>query len=164
MFFRSIREGNFSLYVQSLRKLLKWFFALDHTHYARWLTIHVFDLLSLPVTHPDIHQQMVNGCFSFAKSKRPFSRMALDQVHEQNNKIIKGQGGATNFLNLENESALIRWETCGPEVTRIVTEFEELLNESTQTTCSGSLKHHEDNELFRRSFSNDVNSVYNAMP
>ena len=145
VFVRFIREGNFSLYVQSLRNHSKWFFALDHYNYARWLTVHVFDLLSVPITHPGIYQQMLNGGFSFAKTKRPFSRMALDQVHEQNNKIIKGQGGASNFLNLENESALIRWETCGPEVARIVSEFEECLNdESSPSHCA--LKHHEDNE------------------
>ena len=94
VFVRSIREGNFHLCVQSLRNLLKWFFALDHTNYARWLTIHVFDLISLPITHPDVYQQMLKGFFSFAKTKRPFSRMALDQVHEQNNEIIKRVGSA----------------------------------------------------------------------
>ena len=72
VFARSVREGNFYLYVQSLRNLLKWFFALDHTNYARWLTIHVFDLISLPITHPDVYQQMLRGFFSFAKTKRPF--------------------------------------------------------------------------------------------
>ena len=72
VFLRSIREGNFHLYVQSLRNLLKCFFALDHTNYARWLTIHVFDLIPLPITHPDVYQQMLKGFFSFAKTKRPF--------------------------------------------------------------------------------------------
>ena len=70
------------------------FFALDHTNYARWLTIHVFDLISLPPTHPDVYRQMLKGFFSFAKTKRPFSRMALDQVHEQNNEIIKRVGSS----------------------------------------------------------------------
>ena len=82
----SIREGNFPLFVQSLRNLLTWFFALDHTTYARWLTIHVFDLISLSTTHPDIYQQVLQRFFCFTKTKCPFSRMALDQVHEQNNK------------------------------------------------------------------------------
>ena len=72
VFVRSIREGNFHLYVQSLRNLLKCFFALDHTNYARWLTIHVFDLISLPTTHPDVCQKMLKGFFSFAKTKRLF--------------------------------------------------------------------------------------------
>ena len=108
---------------------------------------------------------MMNGFLSFAKTKRPSSRMALDQVHEQNNKIIKGQGGASNFLNLENESAPIRWETCDPEIARVVSEFEEYLNdESSPSHCSSTLKHHEDNEQFRMNFSKDVNTLYNAMP
>ena len=51
--------------------------------------------------------------------------MALDQVHAQKNKIIKGQGGESKFVNLEDESVLIRWETCGPEVDRILFKFEE---------------------------------------
>ena len=50
-----------------------------------WLTIHVFNLILSSITHPDIYQQMLKGFFSFAKIKRPSSRMAIDQVHEQNN-------------------------------------------------------------------------------
>ena len=72
IFVCSVREGNFNLYVQSLRNPLKWFFALDHTNYARWLTIHVFDLISLPTTHPDVYQQILKGFFSYAKTKPPF--------------------------------------------------------------------------------------------
>ena len=34
VFVSSIRKGNFPLYVQSLRNLLKFFYALDHTNYA----------------------------------------------------------------------------------------------------------------------------------
>ena len=59
--------------------------------------------------------------------KRPFSRKALDQVHEQNNKIIKGVGVATSLLDTQDKSAPIRWETCGPEVARILSEFEDSL-------------------------------------
>ena len=137
-------------------------FALDHTNYARWLTVHVFDLMSLPITHPDVYQQMLKGFFSFAKTKRPFSRMALDQIHEQNNKIIKGVGGATSLLNTQDESALIRWETCGPEVARIVFEFEDSLY--NQDASSSAAKHYEDNENFRQKFNRDVESVFQVIP
>lgn len=40
---RSLREGNFELYVEALQILAAWFFAHDHTHYARWLPIHIRD-------------------------------------------------------------------------------------------------------------------------
>lgn len=94
------------------------FFSLDHFDYARWITVHFFNLFPLPITHPDVYQQMLNVSFSFAKSKRSFLLIDLDQVHEQRNKIIKGQGGASNFLNLEEESGLIWRESCRPEVAR----------------------------------------------
>ena len=51
--------------------------------------------------------------------------MALDQVHEQNNCPIKSCGGATDLVIKIEESALTRWETCGPEVGRIINKFEE---------------------------------------
>ena len=161
VFVHSIRESNFHLYVQSLRNLLNWFFALDHTNYARWLTIHVFDLISLPATHPDVYQQMLKGFFSFVKTKRPFSRMALAQVHEQNNKIIKGVGGGTSLLNTQDESALIMWETCRPEVARIVSELEDSLYNQD---ASSSAAKHEDNKKFRQKFNRDVESIYQSIP
>ena len=75
---------------------------------------------------------MMQGSFSFAKSIYSFSRMAFDQVHGQNNKIISGHRGASGFLNLEDESAVIQWETCGPEVGRISCPFEEEMKDDFQ--------------------------------
>ena len=98
----------------------------------------------------------------YIKSKRPFSRMALDQVHEQNNKIIKGQGGASGFLNLEDESALIRWETCGAEVGRILCQFEEEMKDDVSFHTT-STKHHKDNEHFHLNFRKDLQTVFNAI-
>ena len=122
----------------------------------------MFDLILLPTTHPDVFQQMLKGFFSFAKTEHPFSQMALDQVHEQNNKIIKGVGGGTSLLNTQDESAIIRWETSGPEVARIVSEFKDSLY--NQDASSSAAKHHEDNKKFRQKFNRDVESVYQAIP
>ena len=72
VFVRSTREGNFHLYVQSWRNLLKWLFALDHANCETWLTTHLLDFISLPTTHSDVYQQIFKGFFSFAKTKCPF--------------------------------------------------------------------------------------------
>ena len=48
LYVRSIREGDFQLYIKSLTKLMPWMFALDHTHYVRWLTVHIRDMMALP--------------------------------------------------------------------------------------------------------------------
>ena len=122
----------------------------------------MLDLRSLPTTHPDVYQQMLEGFFSFAKTKCPFSRMVLDHFHEQHNKIIKGVGGATSIFNTQDEFVLIRWETCGPEVARIVSEFEDSLH--NQDASSSATKHHEKNVKISQKFNRDVESVYQAIP
>ena len=65
---RSIREGNFQLYIESLRKLLKWFFIFDRYNYARWLTVQWFDLKNLEANFPDVYEYFCKGFFSFQKT------------------------------------------------------------------------------------------------
>ena len=164
VFGHSIREGNFSLYLQSLRLLVKWFFAFDHHNYSGWITVYVFNLISLPIVHPDVGHQMMQGSFSFVESKWTFLRMALDQVHEKNNKVIKGQGGTSGFLNFEDESALIRLETCGPEEGKMLCQLEEKMKDDDGSFHTTSTEHHEDNEHFRLNFREDLQTVFNAIP
>ena len=106
---------------------------------------------------------MLNGSFSFSKTKRSFSRMSLGQVHERNNKI-KGQGGESDFLNLEDESGLIRCETCGPEAEKTVSRFKEEMKGDTPSHTSSKLKHRENNGYFRAYFSKDFDAVFNTIP
>ena len=54
------------------------------------------------------------------KTINPFSLIALDQAHEQNNAIIKGFGGAVGLLSKDMDSALRRWEVAGLEVCRLL--------------------------------------------
>ena len=56
------------------------------------------------------------------KSDHIFLLMALDQAHEQMNEKIKGDGGVIGLT--DNQTALQRLITAGPEVARIVDEFE----------------------------------------
>ena len=50
LFVRSIRSRNFVLYKKSINDLLTWMFALDHFHYARWLSVHSLDMETLEKT------------------------------------------------------------------------------------------------------------------
>ena len=60
-FVRLLREGNFQLYVETLRKLAPWFFAKDRTHYSRWPPVHVRDLIRLKNTHPSVYRQFAQA-------------------------------------------------------------------------------------------------------
>ena len=79
---RSFREGNFTLYRESLSELLPCFFANNNTNYARWLPIHLRDMMCLEKQHPDVAKGFHQGNFVVHKSDRNFSAMAIDQAHE----------------------------------------------------------------------------------
>ena len=66
-FVRSLREGGFPLYVQSCDELCSLFHALDHTNYARWLPVHVRDMVQLAPQNPDVHAEFMKGNFVVQK-------------------------------------------------------------------------------------------------
>ena len=118
---RAIREANFELYCRALSELLPYLFANNNVHYARWLPIHLKDLLTLEEKHPRLAEEFNNGKFVVHKSSRDYSAMAIDQAHEQANAVIKGDGGAVGVT--ENPSALRRWMVSGPEVSHLVAQY-----------------------------------------
>ena len=149
---RAIRETNFPLYIGALRKILPWMFAMDHSNYARWLSVHYRDMCVLPSTHPSVYKHLTNGSFVVHKTTRLFSAIALDHAHEQVNAVVKGEGGAVGLT--ENPGALRRWMVAGPELSRMVQEFEG--NFSTEEYV-----HHEQKLGIQNAFSKDVlNTVY----
>ena len=80
--------------------------------------------LSRHVCSPAFPTRCVQALQAFVvrKTIRAFSSIALDHAHEQVNAIIKGEGGAVGLT--ENPAALRRWMVAGPELSRMVQEFE----------------------------------------
>ena len=64
--------------------------------------------------------------------------MALDLLHKQNNGKIKGASGATRLLKRVDVSGLEQWETCTPEIARII----ESLEGNIEAKLQKILKHH----------------------
>ena len=156
VFIRSIRQAKFSLYVDTLSKMLPWFFALNHPNYARWLSVHFRDMRMLEQTSPDVATKFKDGgFFTIHKSSRHFSAIAIDQAHEQNNALVKGDGGAVGLT--ENPSALRRWMISGPEIARLVNEFEAHIN--VEASRQSPTQHHEAEASFQVSFTRDVNAL-----
>ena len=155
---RSFREGNFELYQEALTELVPIFFANNNTNYARWLTIHLLDMMSLDKKHPDISQEFHKGNFVIHKSKREFSALAIDQAHEQNNAVIKGDGGAVGLT--EDPGALRRWMVAGPEVSRLVDDFEKMSCLKDQAI---TIKHHDQNPSTQKTFLEKVKALQRAM-
>ena len=116
VFIRSMREGNFKLFVKILISLVKWFFIFDHYHYSKWLSVHTQDLLSLPITCRQLYQEFESGNFVLQISGREFSRIHYDQAHEQSNQTIKSIKGPIDFVNRASDKLQRRWEIAGPEI------------------------------------------------
>ena len=64
----------------------------------------------------------MDGRFSVQKTNRKISKIALDHNHEQLNRKSKGVGGAIGLT--ENDTSLRRWVVTGPEIARMLDEFE----------------------------------------
>ena len=69
-----------------------WAFILDHYNCARWLPVHVRDMINLQDKHPVLYKQFADGFFTVAKTQNPFSLIGFDDNHEQQNKELKMQG------------------------------------------------------------------------
>uniref|UniRef100_UPI00358F05C7 uncharacterized protein n=1 Tax=Myxine glutinosa TaxID=7769 RepID=UPI00358F05C7 len=154
LYIRSLRESNFTLYMDTLPELAAWFAALDHIHYARWLPVHIRDMVGIAEKHPDVAAKFHAGHFTSKKTRHAFSAISLDQAHEQNNATVKGDGGAVGLT--ENPSALRRWMVAGPEVARVITEFET----SQQLRQRGEhTHHHEQTDSVQKKFVQDVRAL-----
>ena len=106
IYIRAIREADFELYVDALTQIVPWFFALDQIHYARWILVHLRDMVTLKDIDPTVFAEFMKGIFVVKKTERRFSAIAIDQAHEQNNASVKDDGGAVGLM--ENPAALRR--------------------------------------------------------
>ena len=68
------------LFITVLQKLAPYFFATDHTSYARWLYVFLHDLETLPVTNPNLYRVCRAGKFAVQSTCTGFSKMAFDQA------------------------------------------------------------------------------------
>ena len=120
-----------------------------------------FDLLSLENSLPDFYQNFKDGYFSFHKSNWEFSSIALDQVHEQNNAVLKSVPGVTHILNRQDESALLWWELCSYDIAKYLKDFKDVYSQTNVSICHQSTTehHYEDTLAFKDPFINDVKQL-----
>ena len=101
----------------------------------------VNDLNLSEFKHPDIYSEFRNGNFTVNKTTKPFSSIGIDQAHEQNNKLVKIDGGAVNIL-LSDSTALMKWMVGGPEISEMVQSFR------SDQICEAVLQYrHEDRKI-----------------
>ena len=158
-FVRSIRLGDFDLYISCLQKIMHLFFALDHQNYSRWLTVHINDILSADSDT----LELLRSNWTLNKRNKRFSNLPLDQVHEQQNAIIKGKGGVVGLT--QNQSALNRWMTSGPEIAKMIDDFEHIVlqRSSSDGDDEDEHLHHSETLAEQKRMQNKTNSLIDAV-
>ena len=114
--------------------------------------------MCLEKQHPDVAKEFHQGNFVVHKSDRNFSAMTIDQAHEQNTTVIKGDGGAIGVT--EDPSALRRWMVAGPEISRLVANYETV---SGTKDAKKNNRHHEQTETVQRAFFEKVKQLTKVM-
>ncbi|KAJ8895870.1 hypothetical protein PR048_001210 [Dryococelus australis] len=109
------------------------------------------------INTPDIDSTFKQGLFVVQKSRNVSSDIGLDQAHEQNNAIIKGDGGAVGLLT--DPAALRRCMLGGPEITQLIAEFEE----SNATVKETLYMRHEQTPEFQNIFAQKVIALKNEI-
>lgn len=90
MFACSIQDEDYQSFIICLRFMTKRMFALDHVHYARCLPVFI-EYMTEQSENDEINVKVIfndlsKGLFTVRKMSNPFSR--IDQIHEQNNKML----------------------------------------------------------------------------
>ena len=85
--------------------------------------------------------------------------MAIDQAHEQNNAHVKGEGSAIGLT--QNPELLQRWVVAGPEVVRLVWEFESSLKHQYKLTTATT--HHEHGRANQANSGSHVQSLVDVI-
>eukprot|EP00918_Siedleckia_nematoides_P001651 GHVU01003885.1.p1 GENE.GHVU01003885.1~~GHVU01003885.1.p1 ORF type:complete len:227 (+),score=31.22 GHVU01003885.1:512-1192(+) len=133
---------------------------MDHTNYARWLLVHVRDMVNLKQIHLEIPVEFSKGHFTVQKTTRAFSSIAIDQAHEQNNAAVKREGGAIRLT--QNPDALRRWMVAGPELVRITTEFE-ASSEGRSNKTASETRQHEQTKSSQMKFAEHITALVEVL-
>ena len=116
-----------------------------------WVSVHIRGTKSLP---EDVKKDFMKN-WVVQKTSRRFSAIPLDQTHEQENAKVKGKGGVVGLT--ENPSALQQWMVAGPQMARLLTEFENmfLLEDDSEL----NYRHHEEGLSTQEAFRKQANKL-----
>ena len=146
LFVQSITSDNFEMFVGVLDQFAPWLFALDDISYT---TCIFRSLKRLPQQHPNVYERFLKGQLTTQKGIRKFSRISDDHAHEKNKKFVKGTGRAIGIF--DSPIALAKWMIAGPEIARMLENFEDFFNDEVKGNNETKKTHYFEN-MFRKNF------------
>ena len=103
-FTRAQRDGLWDLHLYSFKRMLPYFYRYDHVNYAKWGTMYLAEMSTLP---PEVLLEFQEGNFVVKRSDRRFNQVSADQSTEWLNATGKKSGGLVGITRIT--SALSRW-------------------------------------------------------
>ena len=144
-FVRSIRTEDLFLYEMPLYEIADWVFILDHLQLRSLAPGPRARHDERASEKPVLYRQFADEFVTIAKTQNPFAMIGFDQTHEQQNKELKMHGGT---LSLSDECVFTKWAVAGPEIARVITEFEA----GMYTRENAVLKHHDHSPSVQQRF------------
>ena len=94
------RAGHWILYIELIHGFLPWAFACDRQNYARYLTLHLMEMVNVEENHRCIYDDFMEGNFSVQMpDNNTFGRLEADKLIETTiNKDTKTLGGTTGMI------------------------------------------------------------------
>ena len=117
---RCVKTNDVRGYINVLPKILDVFFALNRPNYARWGTLF---LHKLKTANPKVINILENGAFSIRRTKKDYSRSAVDLSLEQtvNKDAGSSMKGIVAFRN--SDQAVRRWALTMTQRALVVSEM-----------------------------------------
>ena len=72
MFIKSVSIGYFDIFLECLKAILPWFFALDHTQYSRSMPVFIQDFSTLESDYHETNKAFEKGFFTVRKTNCVF--------------------------------------------------------------------------------------------
>ena len=99
------KTNNLDLHISSLQSMCPLLFAVNHQHYAKYLSVYLINLLNLP---PQARTLLQENGFSVLRSRTAAGRTPVDLTIEQTiNRHAKTNGGIVGFSR--SLPAYYRW-------------------------------------------------------
>lgn len=103
-FTRSLRDGDFDLYMMSLNEMLPLVARYDHYKYQQSLTAYIYDLNHLP---EPVLQSFKKGEFVVKRSESKFNQVDPDHAQEWLVGTCKDSGGLVSMMN--KDASMQKW-------------------------------------------------------
>ena len=131
LFRHAVRSRDWLLHLKSTEDIIEDVVSMDRIKYRRMLPVYLADMKHLESEEPTIWNSFLQGNFAVKKSDISFTPLGADHAGEQQNKLLKIQGGIVGIT--KNEHARIRYFLTASILANISSELKNIISTNSYT-------------------------------